>query len=106
MCIGNRRLQSHEILSEIDANDDTHHSTILDEPSDDVHAVGRLIEMPWLVDTVYNSGSLIETKPQSKLNPSLACLLLSLMIVTYVLLDEAKSDIEENSPREAETRCT
>ena len=67
MCIGNRRLHSHEILSEIDANDDTHHSTILDEPSDDVHAVGRLIEMPWLVDTVYNSGSLIETKPQSNL---------------------------------------
>jgi len=44
-CIGNRRLRSHEILSEIDANDDKHHSTILDEPSNDVHAVGRLIEI-------------------------------------------------------------
>jgi hypothetical protein len=78
--IGNRRLHSHEILSEIDANDDTHHSTILDEPSNDVHAVGRSIETPWLVGTVYNSGSLIETQPQSKLTPSPACLLFSLMI--------------------------
>ena len=76
LCIGNRRPHSHGILSEIDANDDTHHSTILGERSNDVHAVGRLIEMPWLVDTIYNSGSLIETKPQSKLNPSPVCLLI------------------------------
>jgi hypothetical protein len=74
LCIGNRRLHSHEILSEIGANDDRHHNTILYEPSNDVHAVGRSIEMPWLVDRVYNGGSLIETKPQSKLNPSSACL--------------------------------
>jgi len=69
LCIGNRRLHSHEILREIGASDGTHHSTILDEPSNDVHAVGRLIEMPWLAHTVYNSGSLIETKPQPKPNP-------------------------------------
>jgi len=63
LCIGNRRLHSHEILSEIDADDDTHHSTILDGSSNDVDAVGRLIEMLWLVDRVCNSGSLIETQP-------------------------------------------
>jgi hypothetical protein len=80
LCIGNRRLHSHEILSEIDANDDKHHNTILYEPSNDVHAVGRSIEMPWLVGTAYNGGSLIETKPQSKYGPSPACLLFSLMI--------------------------
>jgi hypothetical protein len=45
LCIGNRKPRSHEILNEIDANDDTHHSTILGEPSNDVHAVARLIEM-------------------------------------------------------------
>jgi hypothetical protein len=45
-CIGNRRLHSHESLSEIDASDDKHHSTALDEPSNDAHAVGRLIEIP------------------------------------------------------------
>ena len=66
-CIGNRRLHSDYVLSEIDANDDKHHSTIPDEPSNDVHAVGRLIEISQLVHTVYNSGSLTETKPQSKL---------------------------------------
>jgi len=44
-CIGNRRLHSHEILSEIDANDDKRHSTILDEPSNDAGAAGRLIEI-------------------------------------------------------------
>jgi hypothetical protein len=44
-CIGNRRLHSHEILSEICADDGKHHSMILDESSNDVHAVGRLIEI-------------------------------------------------------------
>jgi hypothetical protein len=44
-CIGNRRLHSHEILSEIGANDDKHHSTNLDELPNDGHAVGRLMEI-------------------------------------------------------------
>ena len=42
---------------------------ILDEQSNDVHAVGRSMEISCLVGTAYNSGSLSETKPQSELNP-------------------------------------
>jgi hypothetical protein len=45
LCIGNRIPHSHEILSEIDANGDRHHSTIPDDLSNDVHALGRLIEI-------------------------------------------------------------
>ena len=56
-CIGNRKLHNHEILSEIGANDGKHHNTLLDELPNDVHAPGRSIEIPWVVDTVYNSGS-------------------------------------------------
>ena len=74
LCIGNHKLHNHEILSEIDANDDRRHNTILDEPSNDVHAVGRSIEMLCLVDRVYIGGSLIESL--NPINPSSACLLL------------------------------
>jgi len=44
--IDNRRLHNHEILSGIDVNDDRHHSTILDERSNDADALGRSIEIP------------------------------------------------------------
>jgi len=64
LCSDNRIPHSHEILSEIDANGDRHHSTILDESSNDVHALGRLIEISSVGDTIYNSGSLIQTKPR------------------------------------------
>jgi hypothetical protein len=44
-CIGNRRPHSREILSGIDANDGKHHSTILDELSNDARGLDRLIEI-------------------------------------------------------------
>jgi len=63
-CIGSRRLHSREILSGIGADGGKHHNKDPDEPSNDADARARSIEIPYLVDTICNSGSSIRTKPQ------------------------------------------